>query len=97
MNERITLDLFLTKILAAPPGKQQSAIKNALALLDGSPPPDQILLSAGEAARLLSVSKMTVWRLVKSGVIKPFIIPGMKDPKYRRADLEKLAGGNHET
>lgn len=86
-------ELFLRRLLSAPPGKQQSAIKSALALLDGAPPPDQLLLSAGEAARILSISKMSVWRLVKNGVIKPVVIPGLKNPKYLRAELEKLAGG----
>lgn len=96
MDEKITLDLFLRKILSAPPGKQESVIASALQLLEGKPP-DRLLYNGREAARFLNLSYQSIWRLVKNDVIKPVIIPGMKAPKYRRADLEKLAGGNHET
>ncbi|MDO9540998.1 MAG: hypothetical protein Q7J98_01575 [Kiritimatiellia bacterium] len=92
-NQSLCLDVFLRRLLAAPTGKQEAAINSALALLDGSPPPDRLLYNAIESARQLHVSTQQFWRLRKNGVIRGVVIPGMKNPRYRRADIEKLAGG----
>jgi len=92
-NNNQALNVFLRKLILAPNGKRDMAVKNALALLDGAPPPDQILLTGAAAARVLSVSVATLWRLRASGAIKPIFLQEGGHPRYRRADLERLAAG----
>ena len=48
------------------------------------------LISVDEAARLLSVSKMTLYRWDKSGILKKVEIGGKR--RYRNGDIERLAG-----
>ena len=48
------------------------------------------LISIDEAARLLSVSKMTLYRWDKSGILKKVEIGGKR--RYRKSDIERLAG-----
>ena len=48
------------------------------------------LISVDEAARLLSVSKMTLYRWDKSGILKKVEIGGKH--RYRKGDIERLAG-----
>ena len=48
------------------------------------------LLTVDEAARLLSVSKMTLYRWDKSGILKKVEIGGKR--RYRKSDIEHLAG-----
>jgi len=95
MENNATLDVFLKRLLIAPPAKRETAIQSALTLLDGKgkPPDDRILYNGCEAARQLNISYQSLWRLTKSGTIKPVFIKGMSRPRYARADLEKLAGG----
>jgi len=96
-SKNLCLDVFLRRLLSAPPGKQQSAIKNALSLLDGSPPADRLLYNGREAARLMNISTQTLWRLCKSGAIQAVHVKGLNRPRYARKDLEALiaagAGG----
>ena len=49
----------------------------------------KLLLSQAEAARVLSISRVSLWRLVKEGVITPVEIGGIK--RYRMSDLERIA------
>ena len=48
------------------------------------------LISVDEAARLLSVSKMTLYRWDKSGILKKVEIGGKR--RYRKSDIERLVG-----
>ena len=48
------------------------------------------LLTVDEAARLLSVSKMTLYRWDKNGILKKVEIGGKR--RYRKSDIEHLAG-----
>ena len=48
------------------------------------------LLTVEEAARLLAVSKMTLYRWDKSGILKKVEIGGKR--RYRKSDIEHLAG-----
>ncbi len=48
------------------------------------------LLSIDEAAKLLSVSKMTLYRWDKNGYLKKMEIGGKR--RYRLSDIEKLVG-----
>ena len=50
-----------------------------------------LLLSQCAAAEYLGVSRQTIYRLVKEGVIEPVQVCGY--PQYRRADIESLACG----
>ena len=84
------LDRFLRRLVTAPAARRSAAVDSAMALLDGAPP-DAILHSGAQAAKLLSISRPTLWRLVKSGTLKPVHIRGLT--RYRRADLLALAAG----
>ena len=48
------------------------------------------LLTIGEAAKLLQVSKMTLYRWDQSGVLKKVEIGGKR--RYRKSDIDRLAG-----
>ena len=48
------------------------------------------LLTIDEAAKLLSVSKMTLYRWDKNGYLKKMEIGGKR--RYRLSDIEKLVG-----
>ena len=48
------------------------------------------LLSIDEAAKLLSVSKMTLYRWDQNGILKKVEIGGKR--RYRKSDIERLAG-----
>ena len=48
------------------------------------------LISVDEAARLLSVSKMTLYRWDQNGILKKVEIGGKR--RYRKSDIERLAG-----
>ena len=48
------------------------------------------LLTIDEAARLLSVSKMTLYRWDQNGILKKVEIGGKR--RYRKSDIERLAG-----
>lgn len=48
------------------------------------------LFTIDEAAKLLSVSKMTLYRWDKNGYLKKVEIGGKR--RYRKSDIERLAG-----
>lgn len=48
------------------------------------------LLTIDEAAKLLSVSKMTLYRWDKNGYLKKMDVGGKR--RYRKSDIERLAG-----
>ena len=48
------------------------------------------LISVDEAARLLSVSKMTLYRWDQNGILKKVEIGGKR--RYRKSDIDRLAG-----
>jgi excisionase family DNA binding protein len=63
----------------------------ALKLIDGHKPDDRdppLLLTIAEVARLISVSRQTVWRLVQEGVLTKVTIKGSS--RYRRSDILNL-------
>jgi len=90
MKENPSLDVFLKRLVTAPKAKQTAAVESALSLLDGRPS-DRLLYSGADACRLLSISASSLWRLRQTGKIKPVCV--LNRPKYRRADLERLAQG----
>ena len=48
------------------------------------------LLTIDETAKLLSVSKMTLYRWDQNGILKKVEIGGKR--RYRKSDIERLAG-----
>ena len=50
-----------------------------------------LLVTQSEAARLLSMSRVTVYRLVRDGALHPVEVRGAK--RYRVEDLERIARG----
>lgn len=66
-------------------------ICTALKLIDGQKPDHRdppLLLNQAEVARLLSVSRFTVGRLVSEGVLQKVMIKG--STRYRRSDIVNL-------
>ena len=51
----------------------------------------KLLLTQAEASRTLSISRVSLWRLVKDGVITPVHIGGIR--RYRLRDLQRIAAG----
>jgi hypothetical protein len=51
----------------------------------------RFLVSQAEAARALSVSRLTIWRLVRDGILHPVCIRGAR--RYRVEELQVVARG----
>jgi excisionase family DNA binding protein len=49
------------------------------------------LLTQTEAASILGLSRQSMQRLLAAGTLKPVQIAGLGRPRYRRADIERLA------
>jgi excisionase family DNA binding protein len=52
---------------------------------------EPMLMPVGEAARLLSISQRSVWRLADRGEL-PRVQLGARAVRFRRVDVEKVAG-----
>ena len=65
---------------------------DAIALRAAEAPKGPLLMMMGDAAKLLGVSRATVWRLIKAGRLdRVEILPGTF--RVRRTDVEGLAAG----
>lgn len=90
----VTIALFRAALYASDERKDQ-----ALRILRGEIPQETpkplsgpLLLGFLEASRLLGISRVTFWRMMKAGTIKKIeIFPGSF--RVSRADLEALAAG----
>lgn len=49
------------------------------------------MLTTGEAAMLLGVARLTLYRWIKAGKISAVVLPSGQH-KIRRADIEKMLG-----
>ena len=83
----------LLRFLGATP-EQQVAIDRILEGKVGAPrpvPSGPLLMMMGDAAKLLGVSRATIWRMVKLGKLERVeILPGTF--RVRRMDVEAMAG-----
>lgn len=48
-----------------------------------------LLVTQAQAARMLSVSRITIFRMVRDGQLAPVLVRGLR--RYRREDLERIA------
>jgi excisionase family DNA binding protein len=87
----------LMRFLQATP-EQQAAIER---ILDGKMeaprpvPTGPLLVGMGEGAKLLGVSRPTLWRMIKAGrLVKVEVLPGSF--RLRRHDLEAFVGERSE-
>ncbi|MGE4489185.1 MAG: helix-turn-helix domain-containing protein [Kiritimatiellales bacterium] len=95
MNGTVTNEQIIQAVFSAT----DEAKECALEVLEGranspSEPQDNdaLLLSMGEAAELLNISRATLWRTLKSGrLTKVELYPGAY--RLRRADVVALAAG----
>ena len=82
---------ILQALVKAPPGRKQQALK----LLRGEALPDThrdepLLYSVSQAARVLGVSRTTLWRMCQSGYLSK--VPVMTGTyRIRRTDIEAIA------
>ena len=88
-------DAVIKAVFSATP----EAKSQALEILQGrapsffsDPPDDPMLLSMGDAAKLLNLSRTTLWRCIQAGrLAKIEIYPGAY--RLRRSDVLKLVNG----
>ena len=94
-NERKLTESILQALLAAAPAQKEAA----LAALRGQAParpakasePGALLVGPAKAARILGLSRSTVWRMIRLGRLPLVeVLPGCR--VIRRADLDRLAG-----
>lgn len=86
-EEGQSVDGFLAELYRAPVRQRQAAILAAQRALKNNP--IALLVNQAEASRLFGVSRYTLWRWARDGLIQPVVIRGVR--RYRLADLEKLA------
>jgi excisionase family DNA binding protein len=89
----LTGDL-LAAVVAATPERKEAALKALRGETEPARKPSvgPLLLGMGQAARLLNVSRATLWRILQAGTIKRVeLFPGSF--RVRREDVEALAAG----
>ena len=55
------------------------------------PKVDDVLIRAGDAARILGVNQSTINRYVKSGQLRSYIVAGSSHLKFWRSEVKALA------
>ncbi len=83
----LTPEQAIRELLTAPTAKRTAM----LAALESARTnrPATLLLTPTEAARELRLSRQTIWRLSRQGVLKPVLIGS--STRYRRTEIEQLA------
>lgn len=80
-----------TKINSSGPS---SAKKHEDASSLGNLPVNDRLITAREVSTLLSISRVTLWRMGQSGALTPVFIGGCK--RYRLSDVTAIISGEKE-
>jgi len=92
MNGSIPNDLLMRFLQATP--EQQTSIERILDGKSEAPrpaPTGPLMMMMGDAAKLLGVSRATIWRMVKLGKLERVeILPGTF--RVRRTDVEAVVG-----
>lgn len=86
-DDSLTVEGLLKNIYRAPVRARNAALLAAHRALENKP--TALLANQVEASRLIGVSRYTLWRWVRDGVIQPVMVRGVA--RYRISDLEKLA------
>ncbi len=83
----MTPEQAIRELLTASPAKRATmlaALENAR-----TNRPATLLLTPTETARELRLSRQTIWRLTRQGILKPVLIGGCT--RYRREEIEQFA------
>jgi len=83
-------ETVITTVLREDESVDPDVIRMVLGQLKGKPTGQDtsaLLLSTAETARLLGVSRQTLWRMSKSGELRPVKV--RTGTRYRRADVDK--------
>ncbi|QHI70491.1 helix-turn-helix domain-containing protein [Tichowtungia aerotolerans] len=88
----VTNDELIQAVFQAEPEQKSRALR----ILQGEGIPlridEPLLLTMGEATRLLNTSRSTLWRILKAGRLEPVeLYPGSRRLRY--ADVVALASG----
>ena len=90
MNATVSNDLLMRFLQATP--EQQGLIERILdgrAAVMAPAPAGPLLLGMGAGAKLLGVSRATLWRMIRAGrLVKVEVLPGSF--RVRRADIEAI-------
>ena len=87
---------ILRAALAADETVSADELGSALAVLSGRGSVCRpLLLTQAQAARALAVSRVTIYRMVRSEELSPVLIRGLK--RYRFEDLKRLAAGEEHS
>ena len=83
---------LLAAMVTAPQDRKESALRTLRGEVSATQPPPTgpLLLQIGAAAKLLGVSRSTMYRLMLSGTVEPVEIR-RGTFRIRRADVEALA------
>ncbi len=98
MNLESSLETLLRAVLAADDAHRQTALRVLQGDLDFEVKKHRgpLLLGVKEAAKLLGVSRATLWRTVQAGRLqKVELYPGSY--RIRMADIERLVEGREPT
>lgn len=94
MISQINPNERLMRFLQATPEQQEliDEILDGKTVLKPVSPTGPLLMPMGAAAKLLGVSRPTLWRMIKAGKLKKVeVLPGSF--RVRREDIEALAVG----
>jgi predicted DNA-binding transcriptional regulator AlpA len=50
------------------------------------------LLTTADVMQVLQVSRTSVFNMCKAGDLQPVTFKGMRDPRFRKVDIEELLG-----
>lgn len=92
---KVTLELMVAAWTSANADARARALQDlqgvTMPIIEKAGEPSPLLFDAASAARMLSVSKPTIFRWSRLGLLHPVIVAGQK--RWPRADLERLSRG----
>ena len=88
-HQNETVEGLFASLCRAPVKTRHAAMLAAARVIANKP--DALLCSQVEAARLLGVSRFSIWRMARENVLHPVNVRGCV--RYRVAELERIAAG----